>query len=130
MVFYVRDPGAGFRRESLDHAATANPNEDPAAHIARREEEGIRAGGYGMLLAAETVDELIYSEIGNEVLLIVVDSAPADDGAETHAEAQILTVSQSAFNCPHLRPYKPVSCLAVAWVLLAARHQACFMSGS
>jgi anti-sigma regulatory factor (Ser/Thr protein kinase)/ActR/RegA family two-component response regulator len=77
MVFYIRDPGAGFRPESLHHAAIANPAEDPAAHIAKREEEGIRAGGYGMLLAAGTVDELIYSEIGNEVLLIkYVDSAP------------------------------------------------------
>ena len=80
MVFYVRDPGAGFRRESLDHAATANLEKDPAAHIAKREEEGIRAGGYGMLLAAGTVDELIYSEIGNEVLLIkYVDVALASD---------------------------------------------------
>jgi anti-sigma regulatory factor (Ser/Thr protein kinase) len=33
MVFYVRDPGAGFRRESLTHAAFANPADDPAAHI-------------------------------------------------------------------------------------------------
>lgn len=70
MVFYIRDPGAGFRRESLAHAAIADPSHDPAAHIARREEEGIRAGGYGLLVAAGTVDELIYSEIGNEVLLI------------------------------------------------------------
>ena len=70
MVFYVRDPGAGFRRESLDHAAIANPEDDPMCHIEKREEDGIRAGGYGMLLAAGTVDELIYSEIGNEVLLI------------------------------------------------------------
>jgi anti-sigma regulatory factor (Ser/Thr protein kinase)/ActR/RegA family two-component response regulator len=81
MVFYVRDPGAGFRRESLSHAAIANPDDDPLAHIERREEEGVRAGGYGMLLAEGTVDELIYSEIGNEVLLIkYVDSAPASDG--------------------------------------------------
>lgn len=70
MVFYVRDPGAGFRREEVDHAATANPSDDPAAHLANREEEGMRAGGFGLLLAAGTVDELIYSEIGNEVLLI------------------------------------------------------------
>jgi anti-sigma regulatory factor (Ser/Thr protein kinase)/ActR/RegA family two-component response regulator len=69
MVFYVRDPGAGFRRESLTHAAIANPT-DPAAHIAQREKEGMRAGGFGLLLASGTVDELIYSEIGNEVLLI------------------------------------------------------------
>ena len=78
MVFYVRDPGAGFRRESLTHAAIANPAVDPAAHIEQREAEGIRPGGYGLLLAAGTVDELIYNEIGNEVLLIkYVDTTPA-----------------------------------------------------
>jgi anti-sigma regulatory factor (Ser/Thr protein kinase)/ActR/RegA family two-component response regulator len=70
MVFYVRDPGAGFRRESLAHAAIANPGDDPAVHVEQREAEGMRAGGYGLLLAAGTVDELIYNEIGNEVLLI------------------------------------------------------------
>ena len=70
MVFYVRDPGAGFRRESLSHAALANPADDPTAHIVQREAEGMRPGGYGLLLAGGTVDELIYSEIGNEVLLI------------------------------------------------------------
>ena len=78
MVFYVRDPGAGFRRESLTHAAIANPADDPAAHIVQRETEGMRPGGYGLLLAGGTVDELIYSDIGNEVLLIkYVDSASA-----------------------------------------------------
>ena len=70
MVFRVRDPGAGFRQESLSHAAFANSSEDPLAHIVQREEEGIRAGGYGLLLAAGTVDELIYNEIGNEAILI------------------------------------------------------------
>jgi anti-sigma regulatory factor (Ser/Thr protein kinase)/ActR/RegA family two-component response regulator len=76
MVFYVRDPGAGFRRESLTHAAVANPADDPAAHITQREAEGMRPGGYGLLLAGGTVDELIYNEIGNEVLLVkYVDSA-------------------------------------------------------
>jgi len=69
-VFYVHDPGAGFRRELISHAAIANPEDDPAAHIALREEAGMRSGGYGLLLAQGTVDELIYSEIGNEVLLI------------------------------------------------------------
>ena len=78
MVFYVRDPGAGFRRESLTNAAIANPGDDPTAHIVQREAEGLRPGGYGLLLASGTVDELIYNEIGNEVLLIkYVDSASA-----------------------------------------------------
>ena len=76
MVFRVRDPGAGFRQESLDHAAFANSSTDPIAHIAQREEEGMRAGGYGLLLASGTVDELIYNEIGNEAILIkYLDSA-------------------------------------------------------
>jgi anti-sigma regulatory factor (Ser/Thr protein kinase) len=70
MVFYVRDPGAGFRRESMTHAAISNPPTDPAAHMTQREEQGMRPGGYGLLLAAGTVDELIHSEVGNEVLLI------------------------------------------------------------
>jgi anti-sigma regulatory factor (Ser/Thr protein kinase) len=69
MVFRVRDPGAGFRQESITHAANhASP--DPTSHIPLREEEGMRAGGYGLLLAAGTVDELIYNEIGNEAVLI------------------------------------------------------------
>jgi len=77
MVFYVRDPGAGFRRESLTHAAIANPTDDPTAHIQQREEAGMRPGGYGVLLASGTVDELIYNEIGNEVLLVkYVNAAP------------------------------------------------------
>jgi hypothetical protein len=36
----------------------------------------MRPGGYGLLLASGTVNELIYNEIGNEVLLVkYVDSA-------------------------------------------------------
>jgi anti-sigma regulatory factor (Ser/Thr protein kinase)/DNA-binding NarL/FixJ family response regulator len=82
MVFYVRDPGAGFRRESLSHAASAEPSDDPTAHILQREEEGMRPGGYGLLVASGTVDELIYSEIGNEVLLIkYVDTGSAASSA-------------------------------------------------
>jgi len=70
MVYYVRDPGRGFRLDFLTHAAITNPPDDPAAHIKRRGAEGMRPGGFGLLLATGTVDELIYSEIGNEVLLI------------------------------------------------------------
>jgi anti-sigma regulatory factor (Ser/Thr protein kinase) len=70
MTFRVRDPGAGFRKEALPHAAAANPPGDLTAHLVQREQQGMRAGGYGMLLAAGTVDELLYNEIGNEVILI------------------------------------------------------------
>lgn len=70
MTFRVRDPGAGFRKEAINHAAFANPPGDLTAHIVQREQQGMRAGGYGMLLAAGTVDELLYNETGNEVILI------------------------------------------------------------
>jgi len=70
IVYYVRDPGAGFDRESLPHAAVSNPPDDPLAHADVRAEKGLRPGGFGLLLASRTVDELIYSEKGNEVLLI------------------------------------------------------------
>jgi anti-sigma regulatory factor (Ser/Thr protein kinase) len=69
-VFHVRDPGSGFRPESIEDIAMTDLSQDPVLHIVRREEEGIRPGGYGLLLARGTVDELIYSELGNEVLLI------------------------------------------------------------
>ena len=70
MTFRVRDPGAGFRRENLSHAAHSDSSDDPTAHIILRNQQGMRAGGYGMLLAAGTVDELLYNESGNEVILI------------------------------------------------------------
>lgn len=70
LVFHVRDPGSGFRLEALAQAANTDPHHDPIAHVLQREKQGIRPGGYGLLLAAGTVDELIYGDIGNEVLLI------------------------------------------------------------
>ena len=77
MTFRVRDPGAGFRKEAITHAVHSNPSDDPTAHIVQRNQEGMRAGGYGLLLAAGTVDELIYNELGNEVLLIKYLDSPA-----------------------------------------------------
>jgi len=69
IYYHVRDPGPGFRLEAVDHAAIAHPG-DPGAHVARRAERGLRPGGFGILLAQQLADELIYSETGNEVLLI------------------------------------------------------------
>lgn len=69
-VFYVHDPGAGFRLDLLKHSAIANPPDNPAAHVLEREKAGMRPGGYGLLVARGTLDELIFNEAGNEVLLI------------------------------------------------------------
>lgn len=66
----VKDPGQGFSLEELEHSAIANPEEDPFKHMETREAQGKRPGGFGILMAAKLVDDLIYNEKGNEVLLV------------------------------------------------------------
>ena len=66
----IRDPGKGFSFQEIPHAAVANPPEAPLQHLAQREEKGLRPGGFGVLLTRKLVDELIYNEKGNEVILI------------------------------------------------------------
>ncbi|MGA9308231.1 MAG: ATP-binding protein [Candidatus Sulfotelmatobacter sp.] len=73
---HIVDPGLGFTLDEIPHAAIANPDDDPLRHLALREEQGLRPGGYGVMLAQHLVDELIYGQHGNEVLLIkYLDSA-------------------------------------------------------
>jgi anti-sigma regulatory factor (Ser/Thr protein kinase) len=66
----VKDPGEGFTLDEIEHAAIANPYDDPIRHVTHREAKGMRPGGFGVLLAQKLVDDLIYSEKGNEVLLV------------------------------------------------------------
>ncbi len=66
----IKDPGQGFTLEEIRHAAVGNPPEDPTAHISIREEQGMRPGGFGVMLAKHLVDDLVYNEKGNEVLLV------------------------------------------------------------
>ncbi len=69
IVFYVRDPGTGFHHATLAHAA-ATKVACPTANIEQGAEMGMRPGGFATLLAQGVVDELIYSETGNEILMI------------------------------------------------------------
>jgi len=66
----IKDPGDGFTLDEVRHAAIGNPPDDPIAHVIKRNEAGMRPGGYGVMLAKNLVDELIYGEKGNEVLLV------------------------------------------------------------
>ena len=70
VLYYVRDPGKGFSFDTLAHAAVSNPLDAPFEHTEVRERLGMRPGGFGILMTRQLVDELIYSEAGNEVLLI------------------------------------------------------------
>lgn len=70
LLYYVRDPGRGFSFSALKHAAVSNAVEAPLEHVGARMEMGLRPGGFGILLTRSLVDDLIYNELGNEVLLI------------------------------------------------------------
>ncbi|WP_246196111.1 response regulator [Aquisphaera giovannonii] len=63
----VRDQGAGFDRSHLPHAAMPD---DPFSHLDVREQLGLRAGGFGLLICQGMVDEMRHNEQGNEVTLI------------------------------------------------------------
>ena len=70
VLIRIKDPGEGFSlADNLDTAAN-NPQDDPLRHQRHREAQGLRPGGYGILLAKDLVDELFYGEKGNDVLLI------------------------------------------------------------
>lgn len=70
VMCHIADPGGGFAPDEVPHAAIANPPDEPVRHVSIREAHGMRAGGYGILLAKHLVDELIYNEEGNEVVLV------------------------------------------------------------
>jgi len=66
----ISDPGEGFTLDEIPHSAIANPEDDPVRHVDYRTAHGMRPGGFGILVAQKFVDELVYSERGNEVQLI------------------------------------------------------------
>src|SRR5271165_1912539 len=70
VLYQIRDPGPGFAVESMEHAAVGNPVGQPFRHVEYRNSHGMRPGGFGILLARKIVDEMLYNERGNEVLLI------------------------------------------------------------
>ena len=70
IVYHFKDPGAGFDREDLKHAAQSSDPDEVLASAIQRAEQGLRPGGFGMLIARHVADELVYNESSNEVLLI------------------------------------------------------------
>ena len=70
ILYQIRDPGPGFSVDSMEHAAVGNPVGLPFRHVEYRESHGMRPGGFGILLARKIVDEMLYNERGNEVMLI------------------------------------------------------------
>jgi len=70
VVVEIEDPGNGFSLEHLTHAAIANPEDAPIRHVEVRARQGSRPGGFGILMARNMVDELVYNEKRNAVLFV------------------------------------------------------------
>jgi anti-sigma regulatory factor (Ser/Thr protein kinase) len=71
MVLYrIADPGPGFNIDDLPHAAVGHAPDAPIAHVDVREAQGLRPGGFGLLMVRSTVDELLYNEKRNEVVFV------------------------------------------------------------
>ena len=70
LLYRIADPGEGFDISRLTHAAISNPDDDPLAHDRVRQEMGLRPGGLGLVMTKAFVDEVIYNEKRNEVVLV------------------------------------------------------------
>ena len=70
LMVQIQDPGPGFSLKSLPHAAISNPADAPIRHVEVREEAGRRPGGFGILMARNQVDELLYNQRGNGVMFV------------------------------------------------------------
>ena len=77
LMFRIADPGSGFDMDELEHAALNNPD-DPIAHMSVRENQGLRPGGFGLLMVKTSADELIYNEARNEVAFVKYLAPPKD----------------------------------------------------
>lgn len=69
IVYLIKDPGEGFDPMRLAHAAQSSVD-DPLQHFAERDAQGLRAGGFGILLAKNLVDEVLYNESGNKIMFV------------------------------------------------------------
>jgi anti-sigma regulatory factor (Ser/Thr protein kinase) len=70
LLYRIADPGEGFDISRLAHAAISNPDDDPLAHDRVRQEMGLRPGGLGLVMTRAFVDDIIYNEKRNEVVLV------------------------------------------------------------
>lgn len=70
ILYSIKDPGEGFDLNAVKHAAFANPSDNPFRHMQVRDEKGMRPGGFGIMLASQVMDELVYNKKHNELIFV------------------------------------------------------------
>lgn len=77
ILYSIKDPGEGFNIREIEHAAFANPPDQPTRHMEVRQQLGLRPGGFGIMLASQVIDELVYNERHNELIFVkYIDGGP------------------------------------------------------
>ncbi|PCJ60300.1 MAG: hypothetical protein COA79_09010 [Planctomycetota bacterium] len=74
LIIKITDEGSGFSLKEVE-----DPMKDPIGAIQRRMDAGKRAGGWGMSSVRQIMDEVIYNENGNTVLLVKYFSRLEED---------------------------------------------------
>jgi FixJ family two-component response regulator/anti-sigma regulatory factor (Ser/Thr protein kinase) len=77
LLYRIADPGPGYSLENLSHAAGPDGSA-PLGHDQVREEQGLRPGGFGLVLIRAIADELLYNEQRNEVVFVKYLDRPGD----------------------------------------------------
>lgn len=70
IVYHVHDLGPAFRPDAPGLHAWADASGDALAHFETRDEPRLRTGAFAPLVVRRVVDEVLFSQPGNEVLLI------------------------------------------------------------
>lgn len=87
VLYSIKDPGEGFDVDKVLHAAVSNPDSQPLRHMNVRHEMGMRPGGYGILLASQVIDELVYNEKHNELIFVkYLDAASSHRPGDAKSE--------------------------------------------
>ena len=64
IMFKIEDEGTGFNPDSVP-----DPSTKPQESLHQRQEEGKRVGGFGIHLVRKLMDEVLYNERGNVVVM-------------------------------------------------------------
>ncbi|HMG33482.1 MAG TPA: response regulator [Blastocatellia bacterium] len=84
IIYSIKDPGEGFDLRQMEHAAFTNPADNPFRHMQVRQQKGMRPGGFGIMLASQVIDELIYNDRHNELIFVkYLDESPTTPPAES-----------------------------------------------
>lgn len=84
LVIKITDEGSGFILNTVE-----DPTIDPIGAMQRRQEEGKRAGGWGIASVRKLMDELMFSDRGNVVLMVKHLNKDKEEETEGEGEGKV-----------------------------------------